>query len=233
MLKLGEQKIKGLYLGEQKLKKAYLGDNLVFSGAKSSRLPEGYTELEYIFVDNNVTIPGGKDFSITTGTTRVVMDIAPQEKVSYTRYLFYSNKSDLIFTLYQNNKLNSMACMAGRSSTYRTFIYDLASGKRVTVDMDTPNKVLKIEDSHFDILPLEGEYSCGYINIVGGYENHADYRALKMYVYSAKVYVSGEQKGNYIPCKNSNGQCGLFNLVNNTFFTSSCGTISPGPAIEA
>lgn len=48
MLKLGTQDISALYLGETKIKRAYLGESLVFEGSKPSRLPEGYTEVEYI-----------------------------------------------------------------------------------------------------------------------------------------------------------------------------------------
>ncbi len=49
MLKIGAQDITGLYVGETKIEKAYLGEELVFSAEKKpSRLPEGYTEVEYI-----------------------------------------------------------------------------------------------------------------------------------------------------------------------------------------
>ena len=48
MLKLRTQDISALYLGETKIKRAYLGETLVFEGSKPSRLPEGYTEVEYI-----------------------------------------------------------------------------------------------------------------------------------------------------------------------------------------
>lgn len=49
MLKLGETGVSALYLGDTKIKKAYLGNELVFEEKKTSRLPEGYTELEYIY----------------------------------------------------------------------------------------------------------------------------------------------------------------------------------------
>ena len=53
MLKTGVRQIAGLYAGETKITKAYWGEDLIFGVEKPSRLPEGYTELEYVEFNGN------------------------------------------------------------------------------------------------------------------------------------------------------------------------------------
>ena len=73
MLKLGETGVSALYLGDAKIKKVYLGSELVFEEKKPSRLPAGYTEVEYIYpADYRATLNTGQ----TLGTYNVETVIA-------------------------------------------------------------------------------------------------------------------------------------------------------------
>lgn len=47
-IKIDSSGVKDLYAGGQKIVKAYVGQELVLSEKKPSRLPEGYTEVQYI-----------------------------------------------------------------------------------------------------------------------------------------------------------------------------------------
>ncbi len=65
MIKLGDQKITTMYAGAQKIAKAYVGEAKLFGEDVSpSRLPEGYTEVEYISNPNGAYI---QDFNYANG----------------------------------------------------------------------------------------------------------------------------------------------------------------------
>lgn len=82
MLKLGETGISALRLGGTEIKKAYLGSDLVFEGEKTSRLPEGYTEVEYIYpADYRATI--NTKFSLKNYNVEVVIEYASIVNSSY------------------------------------------------------------------------------------------------------------------------------------------------------
>ena len=104
MLRLGEQNIKGLRLGDQKIKKAYLGESLVFSEAKPSRLPEGYTELQYIENPNLAYIQMNSYLATTISKSwEIIFEIIDSTINAYligsnTNYLYYNrNTKRIIF----------------------------------------------------------------------------------------------------------------------------------------
>ena len=90
MIKLGTQNISALRLGGQEIKKAYLGETLVLGvETKPSRLPEGYTEVEYIQSD------GASWFDLgvkPSKTMTIEMDVEPlvDGAASPTKYFVIS-----------------------------------------------------------------------------------------------------------------------------------------------
>lgn len=66
MIKLGDQKITAVYAGAQKITEAYAGESKIFGeDAAPSRLPEGYTEVEYISNPNGAYI---QNFNYANGS---------------------------------------------------------------------------------------------------------------------------------------------------------------------
>lgn len=54
-----------------------------------------------------------------------------------------------------------------------------------------------------------------------------------MRLYSFELYDNGQIKRNFIPCKNSSGTIGLYDTINNKFFTNKgTGTFKAGPEVK-
>ena len=72
MIYTGDKKTKKCYLGDDSISRVYLGDELLF--AKMSRLPAGYTEVEYIS-NPNLTCISAIPFANTTNRVEVDMKL--------------------------------------------------------------------------------------------------------------------------------------------------------------
>ena len=72
MIYIGDKKTKKCYLGDDSISRVYLGDELLF--AKMSRLPAGYTEVEYIS-NPNLTCISAIPFANTTNRVEVDMKL--------------------------------------------------------------------------------------------------------------------------------------------------------------
>lgn len=238
MLKIGAQDITGLYVGETKIEKAYLGEELVFSAEKKpSRLPEGYTEVEYISLDNSVELYSA--INMQTAVTRVVMDIVPRESLKSDRSIFYaaSAPSNYIYTgrLYTNSTaLNNLNCQFGWGiSGSNSYSFYPNVGERITIDADSPGKTLKAGEHTYTLNPVGVNYNAGNM-LIGGYPSN-NYTTLKMDVYSVKIYRDGVLFGDFVPCVNSEGVVGMYNIstenIATRFVSASKGTIIPGPAV--
>lgn len=206
----------------------------VFEAGKVSRLPDGYTELKYISTNSGTSIL--TDIIVTTSTTKVVADITPQEVASsWYADIFAGRYNYFAFGLVSGDSSNKMAWSAGNLYNGEgTFTYSLKKDVRITVDMDTPEKTIKIGDSTFGIVPYS--YNSGNQKLRFGWRTgNTSVAGLSMYIHSAQIYVDGELKGDFIPCKDEFGKAGLYNLITDTFCVnnSNAGSSEPdaGPAV--
>lgn len=208
--------------------------------AVASRLPEGYTELEYISTDGYARIPTG--IRATIDTTRVVMDVNPIEHRDVRAYFFdalnyYSSNFTYGFGLRNNETAGSMNWFSGywgiSSGGFASFSYSFNYGKRITIDMDCPAKKLNIGNTSISISPATNTSvkDAGDLNFGGYYPTDSSSFTQRMNIYSAQVYLSGVLKGDFVPCTKDDGTIGLYNMVDHTFYGASYGTLTPGPAV--
>lgn len=208
--------------------------------AVKSRLPEGYTELEYISTDGYARIPTG--IRATIDTTRVVMDVIPTEHRTLRAYFFdalnrYSSNYTYSFGLRNNETDGSMNWFSGywgnSSGGYATFNYSFEYGNRVIIDMDCPAKKLKIGNTTISISPATttSVKDAGDLNFGGYYPEDSLAFTQRMSIYSAQIYLDGALKGDFVPCIKDDGTIGMYNLVNDTFYGASHGTLTTGPAV--
>lgn len=204
-----------------------------------SRLPEGYTEVEYISTGGYARLPTG--IRATIDTTRFVLDCMPTEHRAVRGYFFDSlnvqSNYSYSFSLRNNETDGSMTWFSGywgnSSAGYASISHSFKYGERVIIDMDSVAKKLRIGNSTYSLSPATGTTvkDAGELNFGGYYpEDNVSYTQ-RMNIYSAQVYLKGELKGDFVPCTDKNGEVGMFNLVNNTFYKASHGTITPGPAV--
>lgn len=236
MLKLGTQDISALYLGETKIKRAYLGETLVFEGSKPSRLPEGYTEVEYVQTDGNILINTNIKPS---ATLRMEMDMEQTEYHQNLAKLFHSvssKKFDNGYSQYQALTLTTINNSGGISG--QMMVYLSGNGYYTSISKDVPFKRMTVGFDYNDGSIFVGDvtkefgkpsaYPTNYIFILG--DSVTSYTKAKLY--SCKFKKGGNLIRDYVPCVNPSGEVGLYDLINNGFIRSASTTpLTAGPPV--
>lgn len=211
----------------------------VFAVYRPSRLPDGYTEVEYISLDNSVILYSALNFF--TLTTRIIMNIVPKESFSNDRCLFYAQGTGSYPPI---GRLSTKKCGLGywTSSLYlngdTSYTCAPEVGKALTIDMNAPGKTLTIGNESFALHPYNRNQNAGN-TLIGGRPYSTSYQCeaptLSMDLYSMQLYREGVLFGDFVPCVNSEGVVGMYNIstenIATRFVYASEGTITPGPAV--
>ena len=229
MLKLGETGVSALYLGDAKIKKVYLGSELVFEEKKPSRLPAGYTEVEYIYpADYRATLNTGQTLgtynvetviaysSIPGGTLVEKYKIFEARRVASSRYYvvqvfaYYAKVANLSianantsFSDYSNSVGPKVKPVAGQRYTVK-YIYSSSTGG-AKVDVDGTSSSI----ASYSTAPS----SAGTV-ILGPGGSKATY--IRYYSFRI-VSSSGNYMVDLVPCIDPSGIVGMYDLRNNIF----------------
>ena len=192
-----------------------------------SSLPEGYTELEYIessgnqYIDTGIYMDGNNsiyvDFQLleTKRDIRVYgADFDSNTGISgFSNSLYQNGQAKFAFS-YQDNNGNWVSTAIGTDLLRHTFF------------LDGVNKTAKM-DGGVDSKSVSG-YSASNTAVKTLYifadnrpvnSNMVNYYS-KMKLYSFKIWDNDTLIRDYIPAKNSNNIVGLYDKVNNVFYTS-------------
>lgn len=188
-----------------------------------SRLPVGYTELEYIKSDSHSYIQTDLEANFTT--RRVVMDIETSNKVS-------------------SIAMENIMCADGNNSNYFWFIRYGSSGnigyrysnkygenltadigsKRVIADWSFPGKYISI-DGKKQTISTSSRAINTKIKLFGD-------TSIVAKLYSAQIYTNSTLEADYVPCTNQSGIVGVYDLVGGKFYPNAgTGTFTAGPAV--
>lgn len=190
------------------------------------RLPEGYTELEYIQSSGTQYIDTGFK---PNQDTRVVINVTDVSAPSGTASLFGGRTT---------NGVSSFSMWAF-SSVVRT---DYGANILKTTQ---PYATVQSIDKNKNITILNGtEYTQTYSTFqarvsltlfaVNDGEIGVDTRMVSMCLYSCQIYDNGTLIRDYVPAKNSSGVVGLYDVVNGVFYTNAgTGEFGAGPEVEA
>lgn len=227
MLKIGLQDVTGLYVGETKIEKAYLGGDLVFSAAKKpSRLPEGYTELEYISTTGKQTILTS---IFPTADTEIEADISVDysDDASVLRLLsssIYTGKEYYLF-IFNFTKSTTMYGNAnmGKNNGTGIKISDISTYKKLHITYSTKEKFASIDEKSIQFSSNEVYSKQPAFRLFGasfsassGTVGNAFYGK----IYNFVLKQGGAEKLNLVPCKNADGITGFYNLVDGSFIGS-------------
>lgn len=233
MIKLGAQEIKELYLGGAKVERAYLGETVVFTADKPSRLPDGYTEVEYIQSDFDCRIYLGSDSGYGPGATRLILDIMP---------ISHSGGSDFIFCdrsqngYYFNAFTKDISALSYRLGSNIILTRDISIyGNRITVDYNARTRTFKVGDTTISVDQYKAGWGGRGMNL---FAYSTDSKSIAAKLYSAEMYLYNPStyavtlKFNLVPCINPSGVVGLYNLVDKSFYgNQNSGTFTAGPAV--
>lgn len=233
MLKLGETGVSALYLGDAKIKKAYLGSELVFEEKKPSRLPAGYTEVEYI-----QAATGTSGFVINTGIRANTVFSA---KFSVTQWPTTTTKKYLFYNMYSTDqrylavdKTNIYAYWSSNTSNMKTIAHTTTVPFEINISVDG-----KRTSTSLDVNGTKG-YANGSQNgksnlYLGGNSSTGASSLVGMRIHYVKLLSETNTTADYnaelIPCITPLGVAGLYDLRNKKSYVPNTGSFTLGPAV--
>lgn len=209
----------------------------VFEAKPTSRLPEGYTEVEYIESTdgNRKSINTTQQYS---EKSRCVLRFSFSESPPNNRFLIYARGYRIlsgkyyytILSTYTNNGNIHGYVVQGGSARFDNNISTGVPTVPITLDIDLPNKTISLGESSFNISALSSNTVNPTIFIFGAENTDGSTPIGKLYSY--KYYENGSLIQDMVPCINPDNIVGLYDIVNNEFFTSSTTyNYTAGPAI--
>lgn len=199
-----------------------------------SRLPDGYTEVEYIKFDNKTGFNTG--LFVTPATTYCVLDIYTQNS--------YSGAEEQLASMLQSKAGSSTiaqyALSFGRISDTRLYVRTGASstlkyldtsitGKRVEVIFNGLNDLFSVGTD--SVAVTKYNYSLNSQTFFIGAPS-SSWTSVPYKLYSAKIYRNNVILRNFVPCINQSGVVGLYDLTYGTFYSNALsGTVTAGPAV--
>lgn len=214
--------------------------------SKASRLPAGYTEVEYVH------FPGGTATYFSQAIPSHTQAIAPSIELDVklgtknpgTNKILISTSSPIgrirYFSLTTEGSSSSFTGLrCPTSSANNTMkVLSVSVNQKVHVEIDNLNKVFKVGSSSVSIggWTFGTSTTTGYAGDLGN--SLASY-VPEMWVYEYKYYTSTQYATkktlakHWVPCiRTSDNSIGFYDLVNKTFTAKSgAGTVEAGPAV--
>lgn len=202
-------------------------------------IPIGYTPLEYI--EGTGTQYINTQF-IPTGNTRVLLDFETDtsdsqalfcggrtaasgtDKQTFTAFYSVNNKKTIRRDYYGTSKTSTITYNPGR------ILFDANKNKTyINKNLDSVLSNYTLATSTASVMPIVLFTTCYQISssaaITLSNSNWAKYK-----VYSCKIWDNNIIQRNLIPCKNSSGTLGLYDIINNMFYINAgTGTFTAGP----
>ena len=189
------------------------------------RLPNGYTEVQYIQSTGTQWIDTGFK---PNQNTRIKMDCNVIGFNSGDAFLFGARIASG----------NTAFCLAADDANTRWFaLYGNAvqnptgtcTGKH-SIDFNQNVLTLDGKNSTFAKTTFQSSYNLLlFATIING---NVDSQRGKMAVYSCQIYDNGTPVRNFIPCKNPSRVAGLYDLIGKKFYTNAgTGNFTAGPEV--
>lgn len=198
-----------------------------FQFDQTSRLPAGYTEVEYIAAtDGNCTVNTG--IAPTSQNVKTIIDFEPTSAPTSTNALIaWSYYAAAAFNY--SVAWTQTGITGGLGTGAYSTVNPNTARRRMTVTMDNYNGTITADGRSASF--TQKQYNRNAPNVflfgVSGGSN-----TLKGKLYSCKMYVNDSLARDFVPCKNPSGVSGLYDLVSKAFFGSVTSTVfTAGPAV--
>lgn len=210
---------------------------------KSNKLPKGYQKLDYIESTGTQYIDTG--YCWTSEVTKIYMD-ANVISNSANQSLFGNEEpfsEGRYFSIVPHGSNGSYGYYVGSNAPLRSGIATCTVGMRFNMECTTDaNKLFTLKVN--DVVKTTATYSgtvmaytnttstaadrgriyifCNHNSSSGGVGPIQNVGGMRLY--SFKMYNNGKIVRDFVPCKNSSGTVGLFDMVYQTFYSSPDGT---------
>lgn len=189
-------------------------------------LPSGYTELRYIESSGTQYIDTGFKHN---QNTRIIMDVQATTTPTANAWIFggrikHSTASIVAFYYHDSSKLWSGDYS---SSSNRVSFSSVGATDRLSVDFNKNVLTINGISNTIAATTFQSTYSMALLacNTSGAISGHISAK-----LYSCQIYDNGTLVRNFIPCKNSSGTAGLYDLVTSAFYgNAGTGSFVAGP----
>lgn len=216
-----------MFLGSVEIAKAYLGSELVFQKGGvtppiPSRLPDGYTEVEYIENTGNAYINTGITYSCTWNLT------AQAASVPVTNQILVGSKTS---TGHWVGAITNGFWGTGTGAAYYIANYPVTEKTQLNVVINRKNVVFSANGSATKTQTASANIDTAV------WLFSASPSASSYYPFIGKIYgdavctKSGTEVFRGVPCIDPNNVVGMFDLISQTFKSPTNGTLIAGPAI--
>ena len=253
MIKVGTTEVTNIHLAGWEVQRAYVGGDLVFQAQKPSRLPAGYTEVEWIqngestngnyipFIYNLPAHTGAKKFqikfeSLHPGTYNSYSGL----NCVYARNLSTTSQTNVYFVGFYNYTI----VFQRGSNNSRTKTVDSKNGGIFDVTIDSIAKTVTVNGQTFDTGSTNAFYAskgCGIFYPGNGSTSISQtgcYPVYKTRIYTVKMWdEAGVLLFELVPCISPSGILGFYDTVGEIFYknmntnTNSANKFLAGPAV--
>lgn len=192
-----------------------------FAVKPSSRLPDGYTEVQYIESSNSANCYIQTNISPVLNATRTVLDIDVAAYTSGTQYIVNANASNSRYYYLARTGDTEIVSTAGTAG--KTLTTTSIANKRTTIDWDLQNNALTVGGETYSITSTSATMGTKLKIFSSGIAGK---------IYSVQIYESGNIQADFVPCVSPSNVVGMYDLVGKAFY-GSAGSVSftSGPAV--
>ena len=198
----------------------------VFEIVKPSRLPSGYTEVEYIHSDSRCQINTGIAIDLAKDSLEMVMK--PDSYISSIEYILGSSSTSAPRCRLFRKSATQLGVVGGKATTQSTINISIAN-RNMTLSLS--NGVLKIDTTTLKTLTTSMT-TAGTVYLLSDANRSSAGFSIRANLYSCKMYKSGTLKRDFVPCIDPSNAVGLYDLVEGEFYGNSLsGSFTAGPAV--
>lgn len=205
----------------------------VFAEMSVSRLPDGYTEVEYIESSGFTYI----DTGIKPASAAVTIDFEPlaantttlYQYVIFSNYLPSSGTRYFFMLTWESSGLRVANATSTSAASFKKLSSD-GTPRRMVAGIDYPNKkAFLVGEAELDLTSNATSASMSNIRLLGS-TSAGGCVAAKLY--SCQISTAGTLVRDFVPCVNPSGAAGLYDLVGSIFYANAgTGSFAAGPAI--
>lgn len=202
--------------------KRNLKDYKIYGNTVQSKLPSGYTQVDYIESDGNQYINTGvnadsnlsvkMNFSSNYHIQQRHMGAIKNDNGVYTRHHITINGSSAV---------NYLISYSGQTNSAQNLLSTIDDNKHY-LNLDIYNKKVSVdEETPIDLTLQPFDTELNYWLFARNSNNSTNMSFAIMKIYDCKMYYSDVLVRDFIPCyRNSDNEVGLYDLVNNVFYTN-------------
>lgn len=211
------------------------GNRALVATFVASRLPKGYTELQYInWVGKNNTFAALDPIRGTTD--RIVLKFYP---TSYQTGSYDAN----FLRFYTKGTTSNTPMIAFAPASASTIKYNIGNNAVHSIAIQNQNTLLTIDVNFYENsytingIALSGVTYSGDIGNTArviGNSGGTNFPSVSGRFYSLLQYRNGSLIHEYVACQDSSGVCGIFDVNTSTFIQNTNASktdITPGPAV--